>query len=85
MELIIESIVEALCDKTAGKVVAILDKAGEVIEIEETVVELIVEAILEAAAEEADEVFEIEEAFVESIVEAILGAAEGAEAILKAA
>ena len=64
MELIIESIVEALCDKTAGKVVAILDKtAGGV------------EAILEAADEEADEVIETEETFIELIVEARLEAA----------
>ena len=42
------------------------------------------EAILEAA-KEADEAVEIEETFVELVVEAILEAAEGVEAILKAA
>ena len=63
------------------------EKADEAVEIEETVVEVIVEAILEAAAEEADEGVEIEETFVESIVEAILEAVaeEADEAILEAA
>ena len=68
MEPIIKSIVETLRDKTAGEVVAILNKTGER-----------VEAILEATekeADEADEVTETEETFVELIGEAIREAAE---------
>ena len=42
---------------------------------------MIVEAILEAAEEEADEAVEIEETFVESTIEAILEAAERVEIV----
>ena len=72
-----EPIVEALRDKAAGKVEAILEaaeKADEAIEIEETVVELIVEAILivaegvEAVLEAAGEIFRIKAAARHTIV-----------------
>ena len=74
-----------ICRKTEKKKTDFLPTPDKVVEFEEAFVESLVEAILEADAEEADKVVEIEEAFVESIVEAIPEADAGEIFRIKAA